>query len=498
MRTGRAGIVVVLIVAFLLAGFSRDRARAMRSGPNDIVGGAGASASLANMDSFALALLLGGLRGPLVMFLWTQSENLKNEKNLEDFDTYVEWIRLLQPEFDSVLIFQSWNKAYNISVQMASLSNKYSTIIDAIDFSRRAEAERPNNISMLYQIGSIYGDKLGGSAEKNYYKDQVRKQTRWRAAEKSNELGRRRKLDPMLDASGSILPDLLAAKYPRPANLKPDAEWADGSELQYLAPYQPFKYGLSALALGYDYQKRAQVLQDVSGQVHANLSPMVLDSRPALALKAWSEDEGERGRRLEMKALNVAVAAGDDLKAMQLPTANFAPDAPMTDAAVVPEAIDSYDLAARTARDSVGEFERHLRTYPGNLQNYQSMMDALVAQEELYKGDADYLRAMKATAGEQRKAMLASAAKHYREAMTRNYYVILRWYFPDDLAARVLPSGVKRSDIADKVPHDQYPALYEKAMGLLKFLPYDSDADDRGEYQRYLERAQARLKLIGG
>src|SRR5207247_4742423 len=96
-------------------------------------------------------------------------------------------------------------------------------------------------------------------------------------------------------------------KYPRPPTAAPDSEWTDGSELQYLAPYQPFPYGISALALGYNYQKRAQVLQDVSNQVHANLSPMVLDSRPALALKAWSEDESERARRLELKALNLAV-----------------------------------------------------------------------------------------------------------------------------------------------------------------------------------------------
>jgi hypothetical protein len=495
VRTGRAGIIVVLIVSLILAGVMRDTARAKRVKPGDITGAGETSTSLANMDSFALALLLGGLRGPLVMFLWTQSENLKNEKNLEDFDTYVEWIRLLQPEFDSVLIFQSWNKAYNISVQMASLSNKYATIIDAIDFAHRAEAERPNNISMLYQIGSIYGDKLGGAAEKNFYKEQVRKQTRWRPADKSNELGRKRKLDPMVDANGKILPELLTPRYARPASLKPDAEWADGSELQYLAPYQPFKYGLSALELGYAYQKRAQVLQDVSGQVHANLAPMVLDSRPALALKGWSEDESERGRRLEMKALNVAVP--DDRKEMEQPTANFAPDTPLTDASVLPEAIDSYDLAARVAKDSVGEFERHLRTYPGNLQNYQSMMDALLAQEELYKGDADYLRAMKAGAGEGRKALLASAAKHYREAVTRNLYVVLRWYVADDVLARLLPAGVKRADIAAKVPAEQYPAIYQSAMNMIKLLQFDSDAEDRSEYQRYIERAQARLKLIG-
>ena len=42
----------------------------------------------------------------------------------------------------------------------------------------RVEEQRPNNISMLYQIGSIYGDKLGGAAENSYYKRRVREETR--------------------------------------------------------------------------------------------------------------------------------------------------------------------------------------------------------------------------------------------------------------------------------------------------------------------------------
>src|SRR5205085_12573021 len=98
----------------------------------------------------------------------------KNERNLEDFDTQVEWIRLLQPEFDSVHIFQMWNKAYNISVQMASVGNKYTTILDAIDYGRRVLSGRPDNINMVYGIGSLYRHKLGGASEKQYYKHRVR------------------------------------------------------------------------------------------------------------------------------------------------------------------------------------------------------------------------------------------------------------------------------------------------------------------------------------
>jgi hypothetical protein len=497
---GRVGIVAAMIVAIVLAGIARDRARAMRVGPNDVAAGLSGSSSLANMNSFALALLLGGLRGPLVMFLWTSSENLKNEKNLEDFDTYVEWIRLLQPEFDTVHIFQVWNKAYNISVQMASRANKYTTILDALDYAHRVEEARPNNISMLYQIGSIYGDKLGGASEKDYYKKRVREETQPHAMRQKlarNDPGwRRLELDPMLDANGMILPELLKPKYGRPSSAAAGSEWSDGSELQYLAPYQPFPYGISALALGYNYQKRAQVLQDVSNQVHANLSPMVLDSRPALAMKAWSEDESERARRLELKALNLA--APEERKDMDLPTANIALDTPLTDRSVLPEAIFSYDVSARVAKDAVVEYERHLKNYPSNIQNYQSHMDTLRAQEALYTADRDYLKAMMTPAGAQREALLKSAADHYREAQRIGLYIILRWYVNDDVAARVFPAGVARSDIASKIPAAQYPAMYESAMKLVRTQRFDADAEDRSEYEHYVDRAQARLKRIGG
>ena len=129
------------------------------------------------MPSFATALLLGGLRGPLVMILWTSSENQKQQHDLQDFDTKVEWIRLLQPEFDTVHLFQIWNKAYNISVQMASLRNKYITILDAIDYGQKVEKERPDDLNIITAVATLYGDKLGTSQEHVYYRARIRRET---------------------------------------------------------------------------------------------------------------------------------------------------------------------------------------------------------------------------------------------------------------------------------------------------------------------------------
>src|SRR3984957_20474303 len=177
----RVVVVVLLVLALIAASYTRDWAiadhDAIRNNgrlPRPV---ASSDSGLSTMPSFATALLLGGLRGPLVMILWTSSETQKQQHDLQDFDTKVEWIRLLQPEFDSVHLFQIWNKAYNISVQMASLRNKYTTILDAIDYGQKVERERPDDINIITAVAMLYGDKLGTSQEHVYYRARVRRES---------------------------------------------------------------------------------------------------------------------------------------------------------------------------------------------------------------------------------------------------------------------------------------------------------------------------------
>ena len=193
MTKGRIVIIPLLIACMALAGVARKWAWDQRDSitadplaqslPTNSNRRQYASAGLADMNSYALCLLLGGLRGPLVMFLWSSSESQKTEHDLEDFDTKVEWIRLLQPEFDTVHLFEIWNKAYNISVQMANLPNKYSSIIGALDYADKVDAQRPDDINIIYTIGMTYGDKLGGIqlplAERQYYLRRTCDDTRW-------------------------------------------------------------------------------------------------------------------------------------------------------------------------------------------------------------------------------------------------------------------------------------------------------------------------------
>jgi hypothetical protein len=120
------------------------------------------------------------------------------------------------------------------------------------------------------------------------------------------------------------------------------------------------------------------------------------------------------------------------------------------------------------------------------------------AQEPLLAADRDFLKAMQAGEGEARKKLLESAAKNYHAAVKANLGIIFRYYVPDEIAQQALPPGVSRADFDRKnLTEEQMLTAYVNAMNVLGQQQYDPDGEDRGEYQRYVERAMLRLKTIG-
>jgi hypothetical protein len=512
--TGRRATIIVMIVSLLASAFLRSAAVGVQErGSRTTLARrtAGAGASLAGMDSYAIALLLGGLRGPLVMVLWANSESQKNNRDLRGVDTQIEWIRLLQPEFDSVHLFQIWNKAYNLSVQTVSLANKYSTILDAVDYGRSVDAERPDNLHIVKELGRVYSDKLGQAyPERLYYRARVRKETMNRpdapAGAKKGEPGFQRVAhDSMLDAAGNLLPDLTRPRFQRPADLPADAPFYDGSEFQYLKRFEPFPFGVSPIAIGYNYHKRAQVLADSTGQVHATLDSSVIDSAPALGLKKWAEEEWEHGRRLEFKAtgLELPVETID----LEVPTAALALDAKLADPAVVPELLNAYGMVGRLADESRLEYERHLSNpeYTASRAKYESHLETLAAMKSLLGGDEAYLRAVTAAPGAERDRLIQVAARNYRNAVRGYGLILLRYYTDNAVLSSVLPAGVNRTSLGTGAPGSITAVTEEDVMQLVYATQEeigrrgmrDVHYEDRAEYDAYVQRALRRLQEIG-
>lgn len=480
-RTGRTSIVITLIAAIIATAGTRYWAMDYRRrvlAHNQLVI-ADSSQSLSNMSSYALALLLGGLRGPLVMMLWISSESQKADKNLQDFDTKVEWIRMLQPEFDSVHMFQIWNKAYNISVQMASLSNKYTTILDALDYAEKVNKQRPNDINIIMAIADVYFNKLGNSSEKEYYRKRVLQESQWREVPSTHQNDtefRPTHLPPMLDQNGDILP-------------------AYQNLYRYLKPYEPFPYGLSPFAISYDYYRIAQHLQNDEHQQHLQISPSVIDSRPAIALENWATENLQSGRRLEFQLFNVPLPS-DPNGSTDMQTAPISISTPRNSAVDVQHLIFCYQRAARVAQDAANAYQEHLKNPDYSMNNfftYQWHSDNNIAVAHLAAGDAAYIQAAVAR-GAERTAALQKARSEYLAAIRESRIVMFKWFTPDEALAQMHVQKLNVGNLSDAQLADVSNQLHRLMM--IHAPGTQNGAEDRLDYERYVARSQERVALI--
>lgn len=498
----RIPIIVVLVVSLVFSVVARQMAVGYRTrGTANLNAAASGTATLGSFDSYALALLLGGLRGPLVMVLWPSAESQKSERNLQDFDTKVEWIRLLQPEFDSVHIFQIWNKAYNISVQMASISNKYSTILDALNYATAVDAERPNNINVIMAKAQVWFDKLGNSQEKVYYRARVRQETQAR-----NEPEFRRntkvvgslKLDPLLDAGGNVLPGWVTPKGGAAATASLSLDAPDGSELQYLKAFEPFPDGLSPLTIGYNHYKRAQALQTYGKQRHLQLSELVIDSRPALALKSWAEEEWERGRRFEAQAFEEKVPTSAERIDIEAVTASVLPTSTPPDLVAAQKAVYAYNRAGQVGQAALVEYSRHLSKYLQSVATYRSHQDTIEALILAAKADRDFLQGQMAT-GVERQRLHAAARENYKLASERFALIAVRYYIDEEVLAQLLPPDISRFQLQPDPDRPEFltrVAIQADRIQRNREGGPDQHLEDRAEYMQYLSRVNIRSAML--
>src|SRR5438270_1669609 len=66
----------------------------------------------------AIQLMLTGSRGFAVCALWLGAIEKQREQEWSELDIAVDSITKLQPHFTAPWLFQSWNLAYNVSVEM--------------------------------------------------------------------------------------------------------------------------------------------------------------------------------------------------------------------------------------------------------------------------------------------------------------------------------------------------------------------------------------------
>ncbi|QDU22074.1 hypothetical protein [Urbifossiella limnaea] len=106
-------------------------------------------------------LLLTGSRGFAMTALWYNAIDQQKRNDFHKFEQSVKAVTTLQPHFITPWIFQSWNIAYNVSVEMQSMGDMYFYIARGIELLSEGERRNKKSPDMRYQIGFYYQNKFG-------------------------------------------------------------------------------------------------------------------------------------------------------------------------------------------------------------------------------------------------------------------------------------------------------------------------------------------------
>jgi hypothetical protein len=111
----------------------------------------------------AIRLSLVGSRGLVVTYLWNTAIEKQKRNDFHEFELLVRTVTKLQPHFITPWIFQSWNIAYNVSVELKSPGDMYFYIAEGIRLLAEGERRNKKSPDMRYQIAFYYQNKFGVS-----------------------------------------------------------------------------------------------------------------------------------------------------------------------------------------------------------------------------------------------------------------------------------------------------------------------------------------------
>jgi hypothetical protein len=127
----------------------------------------------ANLDSSSSQVLILAGRGIYITYLWNSAINSQKRNDFHKMDELIRRVTKLQPHFVTPWIFQSWNIAYNVSVEMQGSGDMYYYIARGIDLLAEGErrqgrldpetGKRLGSPDMRYQIAFYYQNKFGVS-----------------------------------------------------------------------------------------------------------------------------------------------------------------------------------------------------------------------------------------------------------------------------------------------------------------------------------------------
>jgi hypothetical protein len=120
-----------------------------------------------DLTSAALTRSLLGSRGLLTCYLWTTAMDQQKKNQWNDLEQTVRILTKLQPHYITPWLFQSWNLAYNVSVESDRPTDKYYFVARGIGLLAEGERQNLNNPDLRHSIGLYLEHKVGKSDETN-------------------------------------------------------------------------------------------------------------------------------------------------------------------------------------------------------------------------------------------------------------------------------------------------------------------------------------------
>lgn len=111
----------------------------------------------ANLGTSVAQVSMVGFRGPMVTILWKSAIEKQKRGEYHEFEHLARLVTFLQPHFIDPWLFQSWNIAYNVSVENDKLGDMFYYIARGIELL--AEGDRMNSKIYKAPDGNVY--KIG-------------------------------------------------------------------------------------------------------------------------------------------------------------------------------------------------------------------------------------------------------------------------------------------------------------------------------------------------
>ncbi len=115
----------------------------------------------------ALRLSLTGSRGFAVCALWYAAIDRQMRHEWNEVELLVRSVIKLQPHFITPWLFQSWNLAYNVSVECDRVRDKYFYIARGVQLLAEGDRQNKNDPNIRFYVGMYTQNKIGISDEHN-------------------------------------------------------------------------------------------------------------------------------------------------------------------------------------------------------------------------------------------------------------------------------------------------------------------------------------------